>query len=76
MKIANATIENAIPGYTAETAIRAAQSLAARGEIFRTWRLRARTRRALSELSPRLLDDVGIDRVEASYEASKPFWRA
>ena len=75
MKLANATIENAVPEYTAELASRAAKSLVSFERALRTWRTRARTRRALRELSPRLLDDVGIDRIHARQEASKPFWK-
>ena len=41
-----------------------------------TWRRRAAGRRALAEMSPRLLDDIGVSRFEAQVEASKPFWRA
>lgn len=40
------------------------------------WQERARQRRALSTLSNRMLMDIGIDRVAANVEASKPFWRA
>ena len=76
MKTVNAVIENAVPGYTAEAATRAAQTLAAFAQTARTWSFRARTRRALRGLTPRMLDDVGIEPGEARYEASKPFWRA
>jgi uncharacterized protein YjiS (DUF1127 family) len=74
MKIANATIENAVPDYTAELATRAVHALASFERTFRAWRIRARTRSALRDLSPRLLDDVGIDRAAALEEAGKPFW--
>lgn len=40
------------------------------------WHARARQRRHLAELSPRLLDDLGLDVQEARNEAAKPFWRA
>ena len=39
------------------------------------WRERARQRRHLRELPPRLLRDIGIDRLTALAEARKPFWR-
>lgn len=42
----------------------------------RVWRRRAAGRRALAGMSPRLLADIGVSRVEARIEASKPFWRA
>ena len=76
MKTVNATLENTIPGYTTEAAVQAAQALAGFRQTIRTWKFRARTRRALSELTPRMLDDVGLEPGEARYEASKPFWRA
>jgi uncharacterized protein YjiS (DUF1127 family) len=36
---------------------------------------RARSRRALSSLTARELDDIGFTREEAQREASRPFWR-
>ena len=39
------------------------------------WRQRASERRSLSLLSNRLLDDIGVNRSQASDEQSKPFWR-
>jgi uncharacterized protein YjiS (DUF1127 family) len=44
-------------------------------QSLRLWRHRANSRHALSQLSRRHLDDIGIDRVSADIEASKPFWR-
>jgi uncharacterized protein YjiS (DUF1127 family) len=44
-------------------------------QSLRLWRHRASSRHALSQLSRRQLDDIGIDRVSADIEASKPFWR-
>lgn len=41
-----------------------------------TWTDRARTRAALRQLDPRLLDDIGVTRGDAMIEAEKPFWRA
>jgi len=75
MKLANAVIENAMPRYTGELVSRAAQALASLGQTVHTWRIRARTRRALGQLSPRLLQDVGISPGDARREASRPFWR-
>jgi uncharacterized protein YjiS (DUF1127 family) len=39
------------------------------------WYERSRQRRRLAQLDGRLLQDIGIDRVAAMKEASKPFWR-
>jgi len=39
------------------------------------WYERSRQRRRLAQLDGRLLRDIGIDRVAAVKEASKPFWR-
>jgi len=35
---------------------------------------RMRTRRRLVELEPHLLRDIGITRLDAEFEANKPFW--
>ena len=40
------------------------------------WQDRARERRALRELSDSMLKDIGISRVDANREATKPFWRS
>lgn len=48
------------------------QDLLARIDL---WRQRARSRRALMWLSEEQLRDIGIDRLTAMEEASKPFWR-
>ena len=40
------------------------------------WRIRARERRQLSELSDAMLKDIGIGRADASAEFEKPFWRS
>lgn len=40
-----------------------------------TWRRNAKTRRHLAQLPSHLLDDVGIDRVNAQKESNKPFWK-
>ena len=41
-----------------------------------TWLRRARTRRQLAAMDNWMLQDIGISRSAALYEASKPFWRA
>lgn len=40
------------------------------------WAMRATTRRALAELEPHLLADIGKTFAEARRESAKPFWRA
>ena len=37
---------------------------------------RMRTRRRLVELEPHMLRDIGITRLDAEFEANKPFWVA
>ncbi|MEB0043843.1 MULTISPECIES: DUF1127 domain-containing protein [unclassified Pseudomonas] len=37
--------------------------------------LRLRTRRALLDLTPQALEDIGLSREQARQEALKPFWR-
>jgi uncharacterized protein YjiS (DUF1127 family) len=43
--------------------------------IVRLWQERLRQRRALAQLSPYLLRDLGITQYDAEVECSKPFWR-
>lgn len=45
-------------------------------ELVACWQRRARERRLLSALDDRGLRDIGISRVDAARECSKPFWRA
>lgn len=40
------------------------------------WRQRAITRRELSRLDDRMLQDIGITLIDVEREASKPFWKA
>jgi uncharacterized protein YjiS (DUF1127 family) len=39
------------------------------------WCDRVRERRTLAELDDRTLHDIGISRIDAAQEWSKPFWR-
>ena len=39
-----------------------------------TWYRRWRSRRDLLTLDARLLQDIGLDEVDAEQEAAKPFW--
>ena len=39
------------------------------------WDTRRKSRIALKELEPHLLNDIGLDHLTAQVEASKPFWR-
>lgn len=41
-----------------------------------TWRTRRQGRRQLARLPNHMLKDIGISRIDATAEASKPFWRA
>jgi uncharacterized protein YjiS (DUF1127 family) len=43
--------------------------------MIREWRRRTRSRRELLTLNEHMLKDIGITRVDAQYEAAKPFWR-
>lgn len=44
-------------------------------ELLTVWHSRARQRRGLAELEPRLLRDIGLSRADAILEAAKPFWQ-
>ena len=76
MKTANITFDNEVSRYAAQPAARVPKAMAAFRQTVRTWKERSRTRRALSQLAPRMLDDAGIEPYEAIEEARKPFWRA
>lgn len=39
------------------------------------WHDRALTRRQLAEMDDRLLKDIGLTRLDAEQEYTKPFWR-
>ncbi len=43
--------------------------------IVRRWRARIRERRSLAAIDERLLRDIGINRLDAAREYTKPFWR-
>lgn len=45
-------------------------------ETLRLWQQRARGRQHLREFDDQLLRDIGITRLQAEAEATKPFWRA
>jgi uncharacterized protein YjiS (DUF1127 family) len=44
-------------------------------QTLQLWYERSRQRRRLAHLDDRLLRDIGIDRIAAMEEISKPFWR-
>lgn len=44
--------------------------------VLRTWTRRAEGRRALADMDPCLLADVGLTTGQARQEAAKPFWKA
>ena len=75
MKTANIALENGVSGYSAEPRTYVKQKLTAARQTLQTWRVRARTRRALNELTRSMLEDVGIESHAAMSEAAKPFWR-
>ncbi|MBR1190971.1 DUF1127 domain-containing protein [Bradyrhizobium sp. AUGA SZCCT0160] len=43
--------------------------------LVRVWRERRRSRRQLSVMSARELEDIGLCRPELGCEVGKPFWR-
>jgi uncharacterized protein YjiS (DUF1127 family) len=42
---------------------------------FREWRRRARERGQLARLDDRMLQDIGLTRIDAEFLINKPFWR-
>lgn len=53
---------------------RAANALGAAWTTIGLWRERARQRRKLAEMSPQMLEDIGVSVSAARAEASRPFW--
>ena len=43
--------------------------------LLEKWAIRAETRKQLGNLSPRLLEDIGLQPGDALRESHKPFWR-
>ncbi|USD59884.1 DUF1127 domain-containing protein [Vibrio sp. SCSIO 43140] len=43
--------------------------------VLSVWYRNYRTRKALAEMSERLLDDIGITPYEAKQESRRPFWK-
>ena len=41
---------------------------------FNLWRIRARSRAELAALDDRMLDDIGLTRIDVAREVNKPFW--
>jgi len=52
------------------------QSLVRVANVLAVWENRARERKALAEMPPNLLKDIGITLIDAQRETEKPFWRA
>ncbi len=70
----------ATTGACLRVGLAAAAQATARGasrlaELLFEWRERAWQRQTLGKLSDHMLRDIGISRVDAAREASKPFWR-
>ena len=55
---------------------RAASWLRRVRDTIRLWQDRTRGRQQLRDLDDHVLRDIGITRLQADAEASKPFWRA
>lgn len=57
---------------TLPMAVRAAVHMA---HLYVTWADRRKGRRALAEMTPDRLNDLGISAYDAQLEAAKPFWK-
>ncbi len=44
-------------------------------ETLAIWQQRSVDRQALRDMSHQILDDIGVDRIDAQREAAKPFWK-
>jgi len=60
--------------YTSKAPL--AGTFTAFNQILATWRRRARERQELARLDQRTLRDLGLNRGDIQFEASKPFWRS
>ncbi|GGW22454.1 hypothetical protein GCM10011452_05970 [Gemmobacter lanyuensis] len=49
--------------------------LVALAQVWATWDLRYKGRRALRDLDPHLLRDIGLTAQSAEVECRKPFWQ-
>jgi uncharacterized protein YjiS (DUF1127 family) len=76
MKSSEITFKTGVPVFSVDPLNRIRQNLTIALHTVDAWRTRARTRHALKQLSNSALNDIGVDRSEASHEADKPFWRA
>ena len=76
MKTANIALENEVSGNSTEPMAQVIQKMTMAEQTISSWRDRARTRRALNQLSLEMLEDIGVEPGEAIFEARKPFWRA
>ena len=63
------TSEHALPLVQSRSLWRSLTALVA------TWQARAKQRRELQEMEPRVLRDLGLSQAEAASESAKPFWR-
>lgn len=50
-------------------------TVSAVGQLFATWRQRARERQELATLDHRMIRDLGLSPSDIRFEANKPFWR-
>lgn len=50
-------------------------TVSAVGQLFATWRQRARERQELATLDYRMIRDLGLSPGDIRFEANKPFWR-
>ena len=50
-------------------------TVSAVGQLFATWRRRARERHELATLDHRMVRDLGLSPGDIRFEANKPFWR-
>lgn len=84
MKLSNSTIR--VDAYVARANGRPSDAFPVSARVFRlwsalltllsVWRKRNRSRACLAQLNDYQLKDIGLTRVQAHGEASKPFWLA
>ena len=64
-----------MPGWSGLSAALLVTPVRALASLLLGWQNRLAAREALAGMSPRLLDDVALDRADALRESWKPFWR-
>jgi uncharacterized protein YjiS (DUF1127 family) len=73
---ASPVLHGTVPGRERSAATRTTRPWRRLRHTLRLWQQRTRGRQQLREFDDHMLRDIGITRLQANAEATKPFWRA